>query len=305
MAHFATTLSALATPRRSLPIAAVVASLVAVELYYGDWRTALVPLGMSVSFVVLAPWSWRASRGPIGVARYLVGAVVVVAAFGFALPWALDLGPTFLTDPGSLAIASVLYCVGGWGLGRDIELEQDLEVVRLKAIRVHLDPHFFHNTLNAIAEWCAEDPRVAEEATTRLADMLRAILEGLELRRWPLARELALVKDLLELHRLRDAEAFTTRIEADASGDVPPLVLVSLVENAIKHGPRAGHRGEITVRVTRDRNLTCVVTNPGAYAPQGRGGRGLDTLRKRLAVDGGRFAIVADGERTRATLELP
>ncbi|MBA3501676.1 MAG: histidine kinase, partial [Deltaproteobacteria bacterium] len=285
----------------------VIASLVAVELYYGDWRSALVPLGMSIAFVILAPWSWQVLRGTLaGIAVYVAGAVAVVAAFGIALPRAIDLGPTFLTDAGSLAIAGVLYSVGGWGLGRDIELEQDLEDVRLKAIRAHLDPHFLYNTLNAIAEWCAEDPKVAEEATIRLADMLRAILEGLEQRRWPLARELVLVEDLLELHRLRDADAFTTRIDAgDASGEIPPLVLVSLVENAIKHGPRAGHRGEIAVRVTRDRGLRCEVTNPGAFAPHGNSGRGLAQLRKRLALDGGQLSIAADGNRTRAALELP
>ena len=302
MARFATTLTALAQPRRAIPIAVVIAVLVAVELHYGDWQTALVPLGMSLAFVGLAPWSWQVLRGSLaGMALYVAGAVAVIAAFGIGLPRALELGPTFLTDAGSLAIAGVLYAVGGWGLGRDIEWELDLEHTRLKAIRAHLDPHFLYNTLNAIAEWCREDPRVAEEATTRLADMLRAILEGLEQRRWPLAKELALVEDLLELHHLRDAEAFTYSIDAVRDGDIPPLVLVSLVENAIKHGPRAGHRGEIRVRVTPER---CEVTNPGPYAPAGTG-HGLATLRKRLALDGGRFTIAGDGDRTRAVLVLP
>ena len=306
MASFQTTLSALATPRRSGPIAAVVIALVGVELYYGDWRSALVPVCMSVAFVALAPWSWQRLRGTAsGIVAYAAGAAAVIAAFGIALPRALDLGPTFLTDAGSLAIAGVLYCVGGWGLGRDIELEHDLEHVRLKAIRAHLDPHFLYNTLNAIAEWCGEDPKVAEEATTRLADMLRAIMEGLEQTAWPLSREIALVEDLLALHALRDAGAFTTKLQIDATGDIQPLVLVSVVENAIKHGPRAGHRGEIAVRVTRDgRHLRCEVTNPGTYTPSDTG-RGIATLRKRLALDGGRFAIASEGAGTRAVLELP
>jgi LytS/YehU family sensor histidine kinase len=130
-------------------------------------------------------------------------------------------------------------------------------------------------------------------------------MDGLEQTAWPLAREVALVKDLLALHALRDAGAFTTKLEIDATGDVQPLVLVSVVENAIKHGPRAGHRGEITVRVTREgRHLRCEVTNPGAYQPRDTG-RGIATLRKRLALDGGQFAIGSDAGRTRAVLELP
>jgi hypothetical protein len=317
MADLSTTLSALAAPRRCLPIVAVVAALIAVELYYGDARSALVPASMSLAFLLLAPWSWRvllAKRTTFtGATLFAAEAVLVVLVLGVGLPRVLGLGPTFLTDLGSLVIAGVLYVVGGWGLGRDIELEYDLEHVRLKAIRAHLDPHFLYNTLNAIAEWCAEDPKVAEEATIRLADILRATLEGLELRTWPLSRELALVDDLLELHRLRDAEAFTPSIDADPSVvavEVPPLALVAMIENAVKHGPRAGHRGSITVRVTAtDDKIRCEIENPGTFAPsRDKPGRGLATLRKRLALaygDRAHFSIAAAGaDRTRAVLEL-
>lgn len=317
MATFSATLTALAAPRRSIPIAAVIASLVGVQVFYGHASAALVPLGMSVTFLALAPWSWRALLANrvsvVGVALYTFEALAVVAVFGIALPRALGLGVTFLTDTGSLAIAGVLYLVGGWGLGRDIDLEQDLEHARLKAIRAHLDPHFLYNTLNAIAEWCVEDPRVAEEATIRLANILRATLEAIEQRRWPLLREIAVVEDLVGLHRLRDTEAFTARFNIDAESttmEVPPLVLVSLVENAIKHGPRAGHRGEIvvSVRATRD-GVHCEIENPGPFAPaRSHQGRGLATLRTRLSLAYGsraRLTIAAAGsDRTLAVVDL-
>lgn len=301
MATYTSTLRAVAAPRRAWPIAVVIAAVVGVELSYGGPRAALVPLGMSCTFVLLGPGTWR--RFPLGVLA--IEALAVIAVFGLAVPHLLQLGPTFLTDPGSLAIAGVLYCTGAWGLGRDIELDLDLEHVRLKAIRTHLDPHFLFNTLNAIAEWCAEDPKVAEQATLKLADMLRALLEGLEQTTWPLDRELALARDLLELHRLRDPDAFSFVIEGEASATVPPLVLVSLVENAVKHGPRAGHRGEIAIRVTSTpATVRCEVVNPGAFAPSSPG-RGLTTLRRRLALQPhSRFSIAADGNITRAVLEI-
>jgi len=307
MASFTTTLNALAAPRRALPIAAMIAALVAVELAYGDLRSALVPFGMALGFLALGPWTWRALLATrvdiVRLAAYAGGGALVVAAFGVALPYALGLGTTFFTDPGSLAIAGVLYLVGGWGLGRDIELEQDLEHVRLKAIRAYFDPHFLYNTLNTIAEWCREDPVVAEDATIRLAAMLRATLEALEQRTWPIAREVALAEDLVELHRLRDPDAFTATFEVAGDGEIAPLVLVTLVENALKHGPRAGHRGPIAIRVTPHR---LEVENPGGYTPT-RGGRGIATLRSRLAIaygDGARFSI-GGTDRTRAVLELP
>ena len=299
MARFATTLKALAAPRRAIPIVAIVTSLIAIQLYYGrDPRTALVPAGMAISFVLLGPWTWRA----LGMAIYAVEAVAVVVLFGVVLPRAIGLGPTYLTDGGSLAVATLMYLIGGWGLGRDIELELDLEHAQLKAIRTHLDPHFLFNTLNAIAEWCSEDPRVAEDATLRLSAILRDILEGLELRTWPLERELRVARDLLELHRIRDTEAFTVTVQADhADADVPPLVLVALVENAVKHGPRKGHRGTIALRVSP---LRIEVENPGPFAPSGEG-RGIALLRKRLALSYGTLDIREVDGRTRAVVTVP
>lgn len=317
MASFSTTLSALAAPRRSLPIAGVVAVLVAVQVAYGSWRAGSVPAAMSLGFLLLAPWSWRArlahGGGVLAHLWYAGGGAVVVAVTGVALPWALGLEATFLTDPGSLGISFVLYLVGGWGLGRDLELEQSVEHLRLQAIRVHLDPHFLYNTLNAIAEWCREDAEVAEEATLRLAELLRDTLEALELRRWPLHRELALVRALLELHRVRDHEAFTFQLEIEPAAEpreVAPLLLVSIVENALKHGPRSGHRGVILVRVgLHGDGLRCRVENPGAFSPRpAHSGRGLATLRARLAFAYGgayRFSLEPlEGERTAAVLEL-
>lgn len=317
MASFSTTLSALAAPRRSVPIAGVVGVLVAVQVAYGPWRTGLIPAAMSLGFVILAPWSWRelqaTRRGLAPLALYAAGGAGVVLAAGVVLPRVLGLGATFLTDPGSLAIATMLYLVGGWGLGRDIELEQSVEHLRLQAIRTHLDPHFLYNTLNAIAEWCREDAETAEGATLRLAELLRATLEALELRRWPLQRELELVRALLELHRIRDDAAFTAELEIEPAAEpveVAPLLLVSLVENALKHGPRSGHRGAITVRVGVARGaLRCQVENPGPFSPRhDHQGRGLATLRARLAFAYGRDFRFSIGplavERTGAILEL-
>lgn len=315
MASFTPTLIALAAPRRLVPILAVVAALVGVQLYYGTPRDSVIPLGLSLGFIVLAPWTWRAllaKRFSIaGALAFTAQALLVVSVFGVAIPHALSLGPTFLGDVGSLAVALILYLVGGWGLGRDIELELDVEHAQLKAIRTHLDPHFLYNTLNAIAEWCSEDPKVAEEATLRLAELLRGTLEALERRSWPLERELAIVEDLLALHRVRDAEAFTATVDVDpalAQRELPPLLLVSLVENALKHGPRNGHRGAIAITVRADgQRVRCEVENPGPFVPR-TGGRGLATLRSRLALAYGRgasFAIDAAGiDRTRAVLVL-
>lgn len=315
MAILSSTLRALVAPRRLVPVLLVAAVLVAVQASYGpDPRAALVPLAMTLGFLLLAPAIWRAvlarsPRSPLGLLLFAASAGFVVGVAGVLLPRALSLGPTFLTDAGSLVVAAVLYLAGGWGLGRDIELELDLVHSQLVAVRAHFDPHFLYNTLNAIAEWCREDPVQAEDAILRLSALLEGVFTGLSSRAWPLARELALIEDFVALHRVRDPGALTLVIEAgDREVQVPPLALLVLIENAVKHGPRRGHRGELRVQVLAEgAGLRVTVENPGPYSP-GEPGRGLALLRQRLAAAYGaraRLTLAAVGERTRATLELP
>jgi two-component system, LytTR family, sensor histidine kinase AlgZ len=312
MAVVGSTLRALVAPRRLVPIALVGVVLVLVQASYSrDPRAVLVPVAMTVGFVLLAPATWRLWLAPApdslaGMLAFASLGAAVIALTGALLPLALALGPTFLTDDGSLLVALVLYLAGGWGLGRDIELEQDLANTRLLAVGRHLDPHFLYNTLNAIAEWCREDAVQAEAAILRLSTLLQAVFAGLETRRWPLARELALVEDFVALHRVRDPGARSLAMGTAGLVDelqVPPLVLLQLVENAVKHG----QRGTIELQVQAGSDLLVTVENPGPYRPRAPG-RGLAMLRRRLELAYGRDARLelADlGERTRATLHLP
>ena len=168
--------------------------------------------------------------------------------------------------PSSVVICLALFLVGGWGLARDIWLESSLvrsearaaalareaERAQLLALRSHLDPHFLFNTLNAIAEWCRDDGEIAERAVLQLSAMLRAVLEGVHAPTWSLREELALVDTLFALHGLRDPQRVRlVRRVPDPLPDVavPPMVLLPLAENAVKHGVGAGHTGEVVLEV--------------------------------------------------------
>jgi LytS/YehU family sensor histidine kinase len=91
--------------------------------------------------------------------------------------------------------------------------------------------------------------------------------------------------------------------------EVPPMVLLPLVENAMKHGPLSRHRGTVGFAIlVKDTHVTIEIANPGAYAGPRPGGSGLPIVEKRLALAYGRnarFAIGADGDRTIARLDLP
>ncbi|MEQ1567151.1 MAG: histidine kinase [Myxococcota bacterium] len=329
------TMSALSRPRRAVPIAVVSAPLVFAQWQFSGHDPFLlaVAVGMVGAFVALAPFTWRAlfpGGSEVGARplRLLVYAVVgaIPTAVGAAAPLWLGRPDTFLTRGANTAVVTALFWVGGWGLARDVDLEQGLvreraradrmrreaERAQLMAINAHLDPHFLFNTLNAIAEWCQEDPAVAERAILQLSSILREVLGGIHADTWPLGRELDVVRDVWALHRDRDPSWFTVEWEVDpavADQPVPPLVLLPLAENAIKHGPARGHRGVVRLEARlADGALVIGVSNPGPYAGPREGGSGLELVRKRVALasDGrGAFTIRAEGARTVAELRLP
>jgi two-component system, LytTR family, sensor histidine kinase AlgZ len=294
------TLAAVTAPRRLIPIVLVSTPLVAAQHSLSRDPLAM-PLGvvLCLLFALLAPYMWRllAPRGLWGLLAYGTAGFAILALIGIVIPHFLGVGATLMTGRESIFVSITLFWVGGWGLGRDIELEVGLERERaraeglareaeraqLLAVRNHLDPHFLFNTLNAIAEWCRTDGEVAERAILQLSSMLRTILAGVPLAAWPLQRELALCRDLFALHLIRDPDMFKLTIDGDP-GDVqvPPLILLPLAENAVKHGPAAGHRGEIRLTVTRGDTITITLDNPGPYRGPRDGGEGVPTVQKRL-----------------------
>lgn len=335
------TLRALLTPRRLIPIVGLAVPLVMAQQHYSNDPLAL-PLGvaMCLAFVLLAPVSWRALfRGEDRTRRTFTepfGRIIVFGVAGAGTVWIvgslvpglLGIRPTFLTSDASLLVATALFLVGGHGLGRDIELERSLQHARarvetlaheaeraqLLALKNHLDPHFLFNTLNAIAEWCREDGETAERATLELAAMLRVVMDATRIEAWPLQQELDLADTLIDLHRIRDPDRFKLVREVPESMPdltVPPMVLLPLVENAIKHGPAASHRGELVLRVrTEDGHVEFSIANPGAFAGPRVGGEGLELVRKRLMHaygDAAHFEIGPDPQsdtRTLATVRI-
>jgi two-component system sensor histidine kinase AlgZ len=318
-------------PHRILPIALVGGAMILAEAWftrsvYGVVEAALMCLG----FLALGPWLWR-RLFPHGERVSLWR----IALFGFLgglppfLAWAwpyFTSGPyTFLTAGMNALVVATLFWAGAWGIGRDIEMEQRVaaeraraeemtraaERAQLMAIRAHLDPHFLFNTLNAIAEWCREDGEVAEQAVLRLSALLREVMTGVRVERWPLTNELKLVTDVWELHRIRDPDRFIVNMDLpDPLPDtmLPPMILLPLVENAVKHGPAAGHAGPmgLSIVVIGDA-LHIQVKNPGPFTGPREGGEGLAMVEKRLALvyDDARFRIFEQDGHTIAEVILP
>ena len=135
----------------------------------------------------------------------------------------------------------------GWRVWRDLqsahthaaELERQLAVSRLDALRMQLHPHFLFNTFHTITGLIGEDPATARRMVVALGELLRRTLQGPSAPLQSLARELELIDLYMGIQRLRlgDRVSLDYQIDPDAtSAEVPHLLLQPLFENAVRHG---------------------------------------------------------------------
>lgn len=169
-----------------------------------------------------------------------------------------------------------------------LQLRADLLGAQLAMWRSQLQPHFLFNALHAISELVYRDPRSADRAITRLADLLRGSLASHVEGEIPLAAELELLDAYLEIERLRAGDALS--VESDIAPEarelaVPVLLLQPLVENAIRHGIRGRVSGMVKVSARVSGGvLELLVEDDGAgLAGLQADGVGLSATRARLA----------------------
>jgi two-component system sensor histidine kinase AlgZ len=201
---------------------------------------------------------------------------------------------------------------------RELEHERARKMAleaRLASLESRLQPHFLFNTLNAISALIQEDPDHAERMVERLAALLRFSLDATGRGVVPLADELKIVTDYLEIERTRLGARLAFVIDAPADVarcEVPPLAIQTLVENSVKHAiaPRpGGGRIRVAAAATADElRLTVWDDGPGFTAAAMQAGHGLENLQSRLVARYGEAATLTIGHRdggTLVTVSLP
>lgn len=109
----------------------------------------------------------------------------------------------------------------------------------LNNLKSQLNPHFIFNCMNSIRALVDENPGKAKTAVTRLSNILRNTLMLDKTKEVSLSEEINLVKDYLELEKIRYEERLSCEFKIDESVNnclIPPFIIQSQVENAIKHG---------------------------------------------------------------------
>ena len=135
-----------------------------------------------------------------------------------------------------------------------IKLEALVKSLELKTIKANINPHFIFNALNGIRALIDEDPVRARKAVTELSNILRSSLNAEKGETVSLEDELKIVKDYLALENMRFEDRLKIEYEIDddtLDQQVPPMMLQTLVENAIKHGISKNVRGGM-VRIISD-----------------------------------------------------
>jgi len=120
-----------------------------------------------------------------------------------------------------------------------LQLESLIKELELKTIKAHINPHFIFNSLNSIRALVEENPQRAREAVTELSNILRSSMHVEKTETVSFEKELDIVKDYLALENMRFEDRLKIEYQIDEDTldqPVPPMMLQTLVENAIKHG---------------------------------------------------------------------
>jgi len=174
-------------------------------------------------------------------------------------------------------------------------LQKDAERERLSSelqhLRYQLQPHFFFNSLNNIYALVDLNPEQAKESIHTLSKLMRYMLYESDTDKVSLAKEISFMKRYIDLMQMRISDKTSVSYhfpKVNVDVQIAPLLFISLIENAFKHGVSASKKTEIQFNmILTDTQLSFVSENvnlPKQDNDKSGSGIGLDNLRRRLRL---------------------
>jgi hypothetical protein len=172
-----------------------------------------------------------------------------------------------------------------------IEAEQQKAEAELKNLKNQLNPHFLLNTLNNIYALIAFNSDKAQEAVQELSRLLRYVLYDNQANYVPLEKEMDFIRNYVSLMRIRVSAQVNValKLEPDPGKElvITPLLFISLIENAFKHGISPTEPSFISIAITgqADGQVRCEIMNsnhPKSPADKSGSGIGLQQVQRRL-----------------------
>ncbi|HEV8479746.1 MAG TPA: histidine kinase [Candidatus Eisenbacteria bacterium] len=305
----------------TLVLSALCGVFLALTLWRSDPLAAITRTAM-VGLVALTVFSWL-ERWPRRLPRGLARWALQVVAVGLVIPPAAAIVFWILNPPGTpafyfvpqnmrhySALTTLGLFVAPWAalaalvrqkdslartqaLAFDLErteLERQALDARLRLLQAQVAPHFLFNTLANVQALVDAGSPQASRVLANLIAYLRAAVPRLNDPATTMRQEVELVRAYLELMHMRMPDRLQFAVHADDAAlalRCPPMTLLTLVENAVRHGidpSEDGGRIEIHVRKQGARCLVRVSDSGTGPSPNGGSGTGLATLRERLRL---------------------
>jgi two-component system LytT family sensor kinase len=161
--------------------------------------------------------------------------------------------------------------------------------IELRNLRSQLNPHFMFNALNSVRALVDEDSKKAKQAVSLISNILRAVLTSDKKDLVTIKEELELVKDYLAVEKIRFEDRLLVEYAIDEqvlNEKIPPFIIQTLVENAIKHGiSNRINAGTVTISIKNEANTIVIeVENDISQTqrPVSSTGIGIANLKKRV-----------------------
>ena len=170
------------------------------------------------------------------------------------------------------------------------EEQQKRTEAELEWLKNQLNPHFLFNTLNNISSLVQIDADKAQDAIAQLSDLLRYAMYESRHETVPIQGEVEFMRNYISLMELRcnDKTEVTTTFDVQKNMEIAPLLFISLIENAFKHGVSSSRPSKIDIRLLQNDDelmFICDNTNyPKDDADRSGSGIGLENTRRRLEL---------------------
>ncbi|WP_254047139.1 sensor histidine kinase [Prevotella sp. P4-98] len=184
------------------------------------------------------------------------------------------------------AIATLLHLALQWQTAEEARKEAELS-----NLRSQINPHFLLNTLNNIYALTAINTQKAQEAIQDLSKMLRHMLYDYQRSEIELRDEVEFLKNYIRLMKLRQGPSVEVNTSFHITNEqqkVAPMIFISLVENAFKHGVKPAVPCTINITIqANDKQIVCDIVNsnhPKTSTDRSGHGVGLELVRRRLEL---------------------
>ncbi len=198
---------------------------------------------------------------------------------------------------------------------RQAKSERQMIELKLNALQAQIEPHFLYNTLANVQVLVRSTPIVADQMLQHLITYLKAAIPDVRNGRGLLGQEVDRAQSYLQIMQIRMGARlqFAINIDDDLRQiAIPPLGLLTLVENAVQHGiDRLPEGGRVMISAAKDdkKLILKVIDNGAGFGDEIGSGMGLTNLRERLETLYGKHAKLdlahASPRGVEATLELP